>query len=210
MTRRESRTEIQAALIGAAALIIAAAIGLIGIIIQSNKDDDVTPPPAVITATPPPTNTPAPTDTGMVSFTPVFHTATYTPTATSTDTPTATYTPTSTPTVTQTRVYAPTETSTATSEPLVPMRVSITPATKAYPCTATVIFYESGLLNVVRAGPSRYASPRDPIAQGAAIIIWDKKAETRTDFWYLIAKPDGEELGWIPVRYVVLSDWCPE
>ena len=81
---------------------------------------------------------------------------------------------------------------------------------KGYPCPAAIVFNQNSLLNIVRAGPSGLATLRQPIRQGADIVILAKDQETRTTFWYQIANTDGQLLGWVPVDYVILSEECPE
>jgi len=89
-------------------------------------------------------------------------------------------------------------------------RVPTTTTAPSYPCDARIIYQQTALLNVVRAGPSSRSSFRTPVQQGASIIILAKAQEGINDFWYQITDMDGRELGWIPVRYVVTSNACPE
>jgi hypothetical protein len=89
-----------------------------------------------------------------------------------------------------------------------------TPTVPSYPCDATIVFHRTGLLNIVRGGPSSRASYRPPIAQGAEITILSKAQETRDVFWYHIEyhieDTNEKQQGWIPAEYAVLSSNCPE
>ncbi|MAS36275.1 MAG: hypothetical protein CL610_19885 [Anaerolineaceae bacterium] len=156
---------------------------------------------AVVTPTATPTTTP--TVTPSPSDTP-FPTNTATETVTSTATPTDTPRPSDTPTYTS----EPSATVIADLVTLAPSP-TLTPAILSYPCDASIKYTQTGLLNIVRGGPSSHSSYRPPIQQGAVIRILSKDPETREVFWYHIADTDGNELGWIEVRYAELSENCP-
>jgi hypothetical protein len=154
-------------------------------------------PPGTASATP--TDTPPPSDTHIPSPT-TTSTGTPTLTPTLTDTPKPSNTPTQTSESSATRIVAP-----ATPTPLPTIALVVL----SYPCDATIIYNRTGLLNIVRGGPSSRSSYRPPIQQGAVIKILSKDPESRDVFWYRIADANGNELGWIPIEYVVLSASCP-
>lgn len=58
--------------------------------------------------------------------------------------------------------------------------------------------------------PSSQSSQRPAIQQGAAIRILSKRQENLTDYWFQIANLNGDELGWIPIQYVIPSSSCPK
>lgn len=141
------------------------------------------------------------------------------PSPTYTDTPTPTLTETPTPQPTDTPIVTPAFTPTTPTQTVLPTLLATTSASpvvqptvmeRSYPCEGQIIFNSSVPLNVVRKGPSSRASFRNPVQQGSAIIILDKAQETQTEFWFQIANQNNEELGWIPIQYVISSTNCPE
>lgn len=167
---------------------------------QSNTVADLNLEPPTTTATYTATSTPSQTPTPTASLT-------YTFTVSPSNTVTETATLTNTPTVTTT--YTPIVSDESTLPPEATLVITVT-VSSAYPCDAAIVFNNSTLLNVVHVSPSDRSSFRAPIQQGAQVQILERAQENRTDFWYQIADSAGEELGWIPVRYVIPSDACPE
>ncbi len=126
----------------------------------------------------------------------------------STSTPIPTNTVTSN--FTATPLNTPQPSPTGTPPPTLDVLPFLASPPASYPCDATIIYNRTGLLNVVRAGPSSTSSFRPPIQQGSAIRILSKDQETPDVFWYHIANMNNEELGWIALEYAELSENCPK
>lgn len=143
-------------------------------------------------------------------------TVTYTVAPMATSTPQATATATTPPTATST--LQPTATSTATivvtltpTSPPIPTATPRVEPSKApaYPCPATISTEYGSRLNVVRSFPTD--SSRTSIDAGRAIKILKRSEVVSGDPLYQIADAETIQLlGWIPIQYVILSDWCPK
>ncbi|MBI5668032.1 MAG: TIR domain-containing protein [Chloroflexi bacterium] len=202
-------------IVGAVVIPILAAL-IAGVLPAVLNQDTVTPTNAVIlhTVTPSATSTLtpsiSPTSTPTTTYSPTDSptpTVTTSPTDTATNTPTKTSTPTDTASPTSAPIHTP-ESSLSNVEMITPTSLEVS-APRSYPCDATVIYNQTALLNVIRAGPSSKSSFRPPIRQGATIKILSKDQEATNEFWYHIADSEGNVLGWIPTDYVIPGEDCP-
>ncbi len=99
----------------------------------------------------------------------------------------------------------PTKTDTTVQVRSVSVKPSSTGPT--FPCSARVAGYRGVRLNRVRFTPSEDTLSKEPVEGGSTVTIIEANADKNA--WYYISYNNGK-LGWIPAKYITLSEHCSD